>query len=357
MVSMMIYPVGTLALVGLAFIVMVVTAAGAWIIFSVAPHEVKTHRLKRKSYEQQQMDRLGVVVITLCGPAIVGGMMIAGLGVGLIVGAMLVTPLGILAWRDDRKIDQRDIAVPPFLRGLGSVMGAVGTTVPEALARLNRRSLGGLESHVRRLYVRLSNDLESGLVWTRLCGETGSELVTRSVRIFAEGIRLGGDPAAVGNLAAAYAMKISLLRSSRALVSSTFMFVVMPMHAALLGIMLFVTEVVRVFGTQIAEIQQENIDSDIVQEAGVSQAISFAQPDMGFISLFVGVMVVLLTFANAFAPYAATGGHRFKLFVFLACTMFMSGVAMLVIPSIVQGLFQSVSETPLTGNGATSTLP
>ncbi len=176
----------------------------------------------------------------------------------------MITPLGFLAWRDDRKVDQRDVAVPAFLRGLGSVMGAVGTTVPEGLARLNRRSLGGLEIHVHRLFIRLNNDIEPALVWARLCGETGSEVVTRSMRIFAEGIRLGGDPAAVGNLAAAYAMKVTLLRSSRALVSSTFMFVVMPMHAALLAIMLFVTEVVSVFGSQISDIQMQNVDSAIV---------------------------------------------------------------------------------------------
>ncbi len=355
MVSMMIYPLGTMALMGLAFIVMMVTAAGAWIIFAVAPHEVKTHRLKRKSYEQQQMERLGPIVITLCGPAIVGGWMLGSLGVGLIVGALLLMPLGYLAWRDDRKVDQRDIAVPAFLRGLGSVMGAVGTTVPEGLARLNRRSLGGLEVHVHRLFVRLSNDIEPGLVWARLCGETGSELVTRSIHIFAEGIRLGGDPAAVGNLAAAYAMKVSLLRSSRSLVSSTFMFVVMPMHAALLGIMLFVTEVVKVFGTQISDIQTQNLDSGIVQEAGVSQAISFAQPDMTFISIFVGIIIIMLTIANAFAPYAASGGHRFKLFVFLACTMAMSGIAMLVIPHIVTGLFQSVADAPLSSGPSVPT--
>jgi flagellar protein FlaJ len=177
------------------------------------------------------------------------------------------------------------------------------------------------------------------------------------MRIFAEGIRLGGDPAAVGNLAAAYAMKVSLLRSSRGLVSSTFMFVVMPMHAALLGIMLFVTEVVNVFGRQIADIQKESIDSAIIQEAGVSQAISFAAPDMAFVNIFVGVTILMLTVANAFAPYAASGGHRFKIFVFLACTMAMSGIAMLVIPQIVQGLFQSVSETPLSGTGTTSVTP
>jgi flagellar protein FlaJ len=343
-----------IALVGLAFVVMMVTAAGAWIIFAVAPHEVKTHRLKRRSAEQQQMETLGAILITLAGPAVFVGWMVAGLGVGLILASILVSPVGWLAWKDDRKIDRRDVAVPAFLRGLGSVMGAVGTTVPEGLARLNRRSLGGLETHVHRLYVRLSNDIEPALVWARLCGETGSDLVTRSVRIFAEGIRLGGDPAAVGNLAASYAMKVSLLRSSRNLVSSTFMFVSMPMHIALITIMLFVTEVVRVFGNQIADIQQQNVDSDIVREAGVSSAITFARPDMGFLSIFVGVMIIMLTVANAFAPYAAAGGHKFKLFAFLACTMLTSGIAMLVVPAVVQGLFHSVSQTPLTDTTITS---
>jgi flagellar protein FlaJ len=355
MVSMMIYPLGTMALMGLALVVMMVTAAGSWIIFTVAPHEVKTHRLKRRSAEQQQMEKLGAILITLAGPAVVISWMLAGLGVGMILGAILLSPVGFIAWKDDRKIDKRDDALPAFLRGLGSVMGAVGTTVPEGLARLNRRSLGGLESHVHRLYVRLNNDIDPALVWARLCGETGSELVTRAIRIFAEGIRLGGDPAAVGNLAASYAQKVTLLRSSRNLVSSTFMFVSMPMHIALVSIILFVTEVVKVFGNQIADIQQQTLSSDIISEAGVTNAITFARPDMMFLNIFVGGMIIMLTVANAFAPYAASGGHRFKLFMFLACTMLASGIAMIVVPAVVEALFHSVASTPLSSGGATPT--
>jgi flagellar protein FlaJ len=347
LVSMMIYPVGTLALIGLTFIVMMVTAAGAYIIFTVAPHEVKTHRLKRKSAEQSQMDKLGLILVTVTGPIIVVCWMFISLGIGMVLGAIVLWPLAYLAWKDDKKIDQRDVAVPAFLRGLGSVMGAVGTTTAEGLARLNRRSLGGMEPHVHKLYVRLKNDISPPLVWARLAGETGSELVTRSVKIFEEGIRLGGDPAEVGELAANFAMKVTLLRATRNLIGSTFMFVVLPMHAALLGIMLFVTEVVRVFGAEITKVQDANLDSDIVQEAGVSQAITFASPDMAFIGIFVSVMIIMLTLANAFAPYAAAGGHRFKLFLYLSATMLISGIAMIVIPEIVQHLFKSVSESPL----------
>ena len=50
-------------------------------------------------------------------------------------------------------------------------------------------------------------------------GETGSELVNRSVRIFWDGVTLGGEPQKVGNEASAFAMKISLLRAQRNQVS------------------------------------------------------------------------------------------------------------------------------------------
>ncbi len=349
LVSMMIYPVGTIAIAGLSLVVMIVTVVGGWIIFTVSPHEVKTHRLPRRSAEQAQMDKLAVLLISVTGPVFVLGWLVFGLGIAMIVSALLLTPSAWLVWQDDKKIDQRDKDMPAFLRGLGSVMGAVGTTVSEGLSRLNRRSLGAMEPHVRRLYVRLTNDLPSDMTWARLAGETGSELITRTVRIFSDGIKVGGDPAAVGELASSFGQKVSLLRASRSLVTTSFAFVVVPMHAVLLTIILFVTEVVLIFGGKIAEVQDENLDSDLIAEAGISNAIVFAAPDAAFIRLLVVVSIIMLTMANSFAPYAAAGGHRYKIFNFAVIMMLISGVAYLAVPEVVQGLFRSVSETPLSG--------
>jgi archaeal flagellar protein FlaJ len=349
LVSMMIYPVGTIAIAGLALVVMMVTAAGGWIIYTVAPHEVKTHKLARRSAEQAQMEKLAVVLISITGPVFVLGWIFLSLGVAMIVSALLLTPISWLAWQDDKKIGARDNDLPGFLRGLGSVMGAVGTTVAEGLSRLNRRSLGAMESHVRKLYVRLTNDLPPEMTWARLAGESGSELVTRCVRIFSDGIKVGGDPAQVGELASSFGQKVALLRASRSLVSNSFSFVVVPMHAALLGIILFVTEVVLIFGGKIAEVQEQNLDSDLLSEAGVSNAIVFAAPDAGFIRLLVVISILMLTAANSFAPYAASGGHRYKIFNYAVIMMLVSGISFLVIPEIVQGLFASVAEAPTTG--------
>lgn len=346
LVSMMIYPFGLSAIFGLSFIVMVSTVAGAWIIWAVSPHEVKTHRLSRRSAEQTQMEVLGPVLITAAGGAMALIWMLMGMALALIVGSVIIAPLGFLAWRDDSKIDKRDRDLSVFLRGLGSVMSASGTTVAEGLNRMNRKALGAMEGHVHRLFIRLSNDINPEITWIRLCGETGSELVTRSIRIFWDGIRVGGEPGVVGKLASEFAQKVSLLRQTRSLVANTFMFVVVPMHAALLAILLFVTEVMRIFGHQLASVQDENLNSDIVKEAGVSSFISFANPDFGLISVFVGVAIALLTVANSVAPYAASGGHKFKFFAFAAVMMLMSGIAMLIVPPIVQGLFAQVSAGP-----------
>jgi archaellum biogenesis protein FlaJ (TadC family) len=51
----------------------------------------------------------------------------------------------------------------------------------------------------------------------------------------------------------------------------------------------------------------------------------------------------VLTVANTFAPYAASGGHIYKLCLYGAVMTFLSGVSMLVVPAIVHAIFASVA--------------
>ncbi len=97
------------------------------------------------------MELIGLILVTVAGAAMALTWMLLGMGLALIVGAMLLAPLGFLAWRDDQKIDKRDRDIAVFLRGLGSVMGASSTTVAEGLNRMNRKALGAMEVHVHRL--------------------------------------------------------------------------------------------------------------------------------------------------------------------------------------------------------------
>lgn len=349
LVSMMIYPFSPMAIIGLAALMVCVTFIGGWLIFTVSPLEVKTHRLKFRSEEQERASSLARLLLPAAAVVGLVTSLVLGLAYALIIGGLIIAPVGYMALRDDWKIDARDRDISSFIRALGSVMAAAGLTSIDGLSRLNRRALGSLEPLVQRLYVRLKNNISSDLSWLRLAAESGSELVTRSVRIFWDGVRVGGDTAQVSTLASQYALKISLLRADRKMVSSTFAFVVVALHAVLMGIMLFITEVVQVFGGELARVQSEQIESSVASEAGVGSLLVFSSPALSFIPVFVSTVALMLTASNAFAPYAAAGGHRLKLCMYAAVMMIISGVAMIVIPQMVQALFANIAEGPAIG--------
>jgi archaeal flagellar protein FlaJ len=274
------------------------------------------------------------------------------LAYAMIGGALLILPVGVLALRDDWKLDAYDRDISTFIRAIGGVMSSAGITATDALSRLNRRSLGSLEPAVGRLYVRLQNGISPDLCWLRLAAETGSDLVVRCVRVFWDGVRVGGDTEKVSNLASEFALKVWLLRADRKLVATTFSFVAVPMHAVLMAILVFITEVVQIFGTQIAQVQGDSLQGGVAQEAGVSNALLFSFGSLDFVPVFVGLVGCMLTAANAFAPYAATGGHRLKICFYAAIMMLISGITFLVIPHVVQAVFDNISQTSTTPGAA-----
>jgi flagellar protein FlaJ len=344
LVSMMIYPIGATLIIGLATVVIGVTFVGSWLVYSVAPLEIKACTLAEYSHERHFAALLARYTLPL-GMAASAGVSLLGFGLplALITMSLFLFPVGVLAFREDLQIDRRDRDISSVLRAMGSMVAAMGSTVSEALSRLNRRSLGSLEPQVKRLHVRLNSGLRSDLSWMRFAGESGSELVTRSVRIFWDGLRLGGDAERISLLASTYALKVTLLRASRKIVSSTFTFIMIPLHVALLGILLFVTEVLVIFGTKMVEVQSQGLSSGVADDANVSTTLLFSPPNIAFIRAFVIAVVLVLTATNTFAPYAASGGHVYKLCLYGAIMCFLSGIAMLVIPMIVQALFASVA--------------
>ena len=346
MVSMMIYPFSPVAIVGLAGLMVCVTFVGGWLIFTVAPLEVKTHSLSYQSVEQERAGRLARILLPLAAIFGIGMGWFFGLPFALIIAGVIIAPIGYMALIDDRKIDARDRDIATFIRGLGSVMGSASISVTDGLSRLNRRSLGSLEGLVRDLFIRLKNGISPDLSWLRLAAESGSEVVTRSVRIFWDGVRMGGDTEKVASLASEFALKIYLLRADRRLVSNTFSWVAVPLHGVLIGILLFITEVVQVFGAELAKVQDQSLQGDLAAEAGVGDALLFQFPALEFIPVFVGTVVLMLTASNAFAPYAAAGGHRLKLCLYGAVMMIISGIALIFIPQLVQSVFQNVATPP-----------
>jgi flagellar protein FlaJ len=194
-----------------------------------------------------------------------------------------------------------------------------------------------LKDAVNLLYTRIQAGINAQLCWGRLVAETGSELVVRSSRIFLDSIAIGGEAERVGREASTFALKIALLRSKRATVGAGFMWLATIMHVVLVGLVLFIFETMGQFGTLVQDIMPESDDLTVAPTFGIYNSDSL---EMSMLQFMVVGIILVLTVANAVAIYATAGGHYFKIFFYLGITMFISGLAMLVVPEVVQMMFQ-----------------
>ena len=332
-ISMMIYPVQTSFVVVLCGMAILATVAGAWIIHRAAPKEIKTASLPECSRGQTSARMLfkllipaGVIVCSILA------WLSVDLGWVLLAASAFVLFPGLIIMWDDREIDKHDDDVAGFLRSLGAVAKAVGTTVSDSVSKIDMRSAGSLYGGIKRLNARLRTGINAEMCWEKFVAETGSEQVNRSLRMFRDAVELGADPGTAGDQSSLYAMKVTLLRARRKLVASGFSWLVMVMHGVICFLMLFICGVLVVFSGAI-----ESMSS---LEAGGGMPL----PTFGFfgdstqLDLFhtLVIMVILVfTAANAFAIRATGGGHHYKFLFYFGILAAMSGLALLLTPQLV----------------------
>jgi flagellar protein FlaJ len=321
---------------------------GVFLIRAEAPKEIKTHSLANKSNEQQLVDKLyrtliPIAVIVACV------MFILNLGGGPVLMAVgiILFPIGWVGKKDDKNVDLRDRDFSQFTKMLGSVVGSMGLTVKEGITRVDKKAIGTLEPEINRLYSQLIMGMDSQISWKRFIGSTGSELINKFTHIFTDAIDMGGDATKIGKLVNTTNLEIVLLRMKRKLVSSSFTTLIIPMHVCMCGLVVFVVQILVIFSAMISKLYTTinyNADSTL----GVGNA-GIAPSDIGF-SLFQNVpgallleycvvLVIILTIVNTFAAWYVEGGDKYKLFYYGPIMMATSGLCLLVVPFVVQGIF------------------
>lgn len=345
-ISMMIYQVGVGIIVALSLMMVMATCLGAWIIYASAPREIKT----RTSGPSSRLQVLGTRLFKITTPLAIGAFSLtlladAGLGWALMIAAIFLLPPGVVINRDDRNLTRKDNDVSTLVRVLGGVTSATGTTISEAVSRIDRRSMGALMPEMNRIRLRLSGGIEPALCWNALVDETGSELVDRTIKMFWEPLKLGGDPARVGTAAALFSSRITVLRATRAMVASTFQWLTLPLHVAMVGLLEFIVEIMKLFSATIKSTSGTlGSVSDLPEGLAIGELFTFGQVDLRLLGLLVTVVVLFLTGANAFAPKAAAGGHNYKVAYNLSIVMTISGLLIVLVPIFARAMFSSIVE-------------
>ena len=334
MISAMLYDMGNTFLYMLMGTMFVMSFFGAWIIYKSAPYEIKCYKNRKGPKERRKAKTLLLAFgpIGLLGAVYLGTT--SGLGPAFLALGVSLIPAAIFAAMDDMKVSKVDQELSKFLRSLGNVSEALGTTLSSALAKLDRRSLGTLEPYIKRLQSRLSSRISPKACWDTFIDETGSELVHRSTRMFVDGANLGGSPEKVGGIASDYAMSIALLRAKRHVTALPFAYLTIPLHGAMTALLIFIMQIMISFNGKLGAASNELAAQSANAAAHVPDLPIFQPKDMSQAAVLTMIAVVVLTISNSLAPHFATGGHALKLVFYVSLMCVISGLNLILIPPI-----------------------
>ncbi len=322
LVSVMIYNIENIETIAFLIVLLTLFICGLalYIIYKAAPAEKKLHALSRKSREQERIKFLSRVL----------------LGV-----PFFTLPIGVLAVADDRKIDERDSSFPAFIKTLGTLAGTTGITIRSAMENLDRETIGCLKPGVEELHKGLSMGFKSRLCWEKFIGETGSELINRSSRIFNDAVELGGDPAEIGNIVSASSLAIVLLRMKRQLVSSGFKGLALTLHAVMVGLLIFVMEIISRFSGLVSKMSEAYMSAEGSMNgmSGMGMSMFNVVESVPLLYKFTFSVIIILTISNTLVVKIVEGGGNYKLLFYGGLMSGISGLCMILIPPVVSRVF------------------
>lgn len=329
MTSSLIYPLSTAMLIGLVLTAAVTSGATAWILSRAAPKEV----LDLFSPEGPRTQRLSLKLVyylvpgvfILCPPLLLWGM---DIGWVTLLAASILMPLGVVSLLAGREIDKKDREFGPFLRSLGAMAVSTGTTIAEALTRIDLSSFPTLEADLTRLRSRLAAAIEPEVCWHKFGMETGSKLISETVKIFNDSVKLGADPDTIGFLAADFSSRTIMLRAKRKVTASTFTWLTVVMHGAVSLLLVLMFEIIHNFVILLDE-ASASLNSDALGTFA-STMPTFSTPQVELFRGMTVTMLLLQAVINGSAISSTDGGHKLKLAFYLSIMLAMSGVALLL---------------------------
>jgi flagellar protein FlaJ len=340
LVSVMIYNIANIGTIAFLITLLTVFICGIaiFIIYKAAPAEKKIHTLSRRSKEQEKIRFLSRTLLPV-GAISITALILIGTKLQFILLAITVftLPIGIFAMVDDRNIDQRDSSFPAFMKTLGTLAGTTGITIRSAMEDLDMETIGCLKPGVEELHSGLSMGFKSKLCWEKFIGETGSELINRCSRIFTDAVELGGDPAEIGDIVSSSSLAIVLLRMKRQLVSSGFRGLAIILHAVMIGLLIFIIEIISKFSGLVSEMSKSY--SSMQGGAGIGMSMFNVAESIPLLYTFTFSVVIVLTISDTLVVKIVEGGGNCKLFFYGGLMSGISGLCMILIPPVVSSVF------------------
>jgi len=351
MISVAIYSPGSAeqTLTSSHLIILAISGFGLITMYRAVPSDQKTHPLIKKSKEQEIIKRMAPKVIPI---ALIAGLLLffmsGNFGLALLITGLVIIPLGIIGYLDDRNIVLRDSEFTVFIRSLGAVMSGKGLTITTALQEIDRKSLPNLKFLINGVYSKLNLGLDEKQVWNRFVGESGSDLIYKYLIIFRDCVDLGGSSKEVGQVIGASMLEQVLLRDKRNTISMGFMVLLIPMHTMMVGIFLFLYHILLTMSEKIESVaSQMGNPSNSLSGAGSISGGTFGGDGLGLfmnfpketMNTYIIITIALILISNILAGKIVMGGDRYMIFFIASLLMIVTGIVFIVSPIIVGTFF------------------
>jgi len=334
-------------------IIFFISAMGLTTMFRAVPADPKTHKLLEGSPEQNMIHRMEKKVIPIL-VIIVILLALLGMNFGLIMMliGMLLFPLGVIGFIDDGNITLRDSEFPTFIRGVGAVQGGKGTSIGPAIQDIDKKSLQNLEPLINAVFSKLNLGLDENRTWQRFINDGGSYLIYKYLNIYRDALMLGGKADTVGQVVSSSMLDQVLLRDHRHSMSMGFITLLVPMHTMMVGIFLFLFQILLTMSTAVTEKMASMSEAGAALSSGsgasVAGAISgsmfvFANFDEKAMGLYVLITISMLTISNILAGKIVSGGDRYLLYFFASLLCAVTGMIYIVAPIII-GIFFNIPQ-------------
>ncbi|HWQ68057.1 MAG TPA: archaellar assembly protein FlaJ [Methanospirillum sp.] len=332
-------------------IILFISVLGLTTMFKAVPSDPKTHRLPDGSPEQNMIHRMEKKIVPILA-IIVLLLIVLGMNYGLVLMliGMLLFPLGVIAFIDDGNITLRDSEFPTFIRGVGAVQGGRGTTIGPAIAAIDKKSLPYLEPLINGVYTKLNLGLDEKRIWIRFVNESGSYLIYKYLNIYRDAVKLGGKADVIGEIVSKTMLDQILLREHSHTISMGFLILLVPMHAMMVGIFLFLFNILLTMSnaitSQMATLGESGAALSSGQGASIASSVSgslfvFANFNEGEMKLYVIITITMLLISNIMAGKIVAGGDRSQIYLFASLLCAVTGLIYIIAP-IVIGIFFSL---------------
>ena len=344
-------------------VILAISVFGIVLMYTSVPDDPKSHGLKERTSKEQTaihaMERI-IVPVTIAIVILLAVLGVAASLIFILVG-VLMAPLGIIGFIDDHNITLRDNDFSVFIRSFGAVMGGQGTTAVYALGSIDRKSLTALEPLINSVYSKLNLGLDEKQVWDKFIGEAGSNLIYKYLNIYRDTVALGGPPEPIGTVVGSSMLEQTLLREKKDMLARGFIVLLVPMHVAMAGLFVALYQILLVLTssvtTMMGQFQNVSASSGGQNMGGVSAGAVFGG-GMNLFSNFpaaamqtyVVITLVIITASNTIAARIVGGGDRYMYYFYAAIFCTLTGLVLLLAPTVVGLFFSAQALTNIGGN-------